>query len=86
MFWLRMEYVGGVVCGLERAEAGQFLRRVRADDAAGTLVAHRIDVDAAGERLERRRVAPGGRHLLLVLGGVGPARGGDELETPRPAG
>ena len=61
-------------------EAGELRRRVRADHGAGALVAHGVHVHAARERLERRGVAPGVRHPVLVLGGLGPARGGHELE------
>lgn len=49
-------------------------------DARLPLVGEGVDVDAAGERFDGVGVAAGGRHPRLVLGWVGPAGHGHELD------
>ena len=69
---------------LERGQPGQHRRRVGAAHAGLPVVAERVDVCPAGERLDPASALPDRRHPVRVLGGVGPAGGPDVFEG-RPA-
>src|SRR3954454_14853062 len=77
---VEVEHVVRVVGVLEGNELGELGGHVGAPDALGALVGQRVDVDAAGERGHGGRTAPGGRDPGLVVGLVGPAGAGAELE------
>ena len=79
---VQVEDVVRVVRVLERGQPGQLRGRVCPPHARPAPSSPSdVDVDAAGERLQRaQRPAGAPRSALVVLGGVGPPRGGDELE------
>src|SRR6266487_3740799 len=77
---IEVEDVARVVAVLQRGQPRQRVRAVGAPDARLPLVGEVVDVDAAGERLDRGAVTPRRRHPRLVLRRVGPARHGHELD------
>jgi hypothetical protein len=78
---IEVEYVLGVEGVLQRAEPVELGLAIGLADAALALVAQRVDVGAAGERRDPRRVGPGGGASVVVRVGVGPAGRGDVLEA-----
>ncbi len=70
----------GVVVALQCGEPCPLAGAVGAPDTFCALVGQVVDVGAAGVGFDGRAVLPGDGDPRLILGGVGPACPGDELD------